>query len=57
MPTVAMTPTCAECERRWLPDDDERWRAYHGGDGLDEPAELVFYCPDSADREFGSAPT
>jgi hypothetical protein len=24
----------------WLPEDEERWRAYHGGDDLDEPAEL-----------------
>jgi hypothetical protein len=26
---------------------------YHGGDDLDEPAELVFYCPECAEREFG----
>jgi hypothetical protein len=32
--------------------DDERWRAYHGGDELDEPAELAFYCPECAEREF-----
>jgi len=30
----------------------ERWRAYHGGDDLDEPAELVVYCPECAAREF-----
>jgi hypothetical protein len=24
-----------------------------GGDDLDEPAELVFYCPSCAEREFG----
>ena len=53
MPTVAMIPGCAECDRRWLPDDQERWRAYHVGDDLDEVAELVFYCPRCAEREFG----
>lgn len=45
---------CAECEAVWLPADDERWRAYLGGDDLDEPAELVCDCPDCAEREFGS---
>jgi hypothetical protein len=28
-------------------------RGYLGGDGLDEPGDLVFYCPDCAEREFG----
>ncbi|HSC49927.1 MAG TPA: hypothetical protein VLD16_06650 [Gaiellaceae bacterium] len=37
----------------WLPDD-ERWRAYVGiEEHIDEPAELVFYCVDCAQREFG----
>ena len=27
-----------ECGAVWLPVDEERWRAYHGGDDLDEPA-------------------
>jgi hypothetical protein len=36
-----------------LPADEERWRAYLGGDDLDAPAELIFYCPDCAEREFG----
>jgi hypothetical protein len=40
----------AECEAVWLPDDEERW----GADDLDEPAELVFYCPGCAEREFGA---
>jgi hypothetical protein len=52
MPEVAFITTCAVCHRQWLPDDDERWRAYHVGD-LDEPAEIVFYCPKCAEREFG----
>jgi hypothetical protein len=34
-------------------DDGERWRAYHVGDDLDEPAELAFFCPECAEREFG----
>ena len=50
---VALIPRCAECEAPWLPADDERWRAYVGGDDLDEPPELVFYCPECAEREFG----
>jgi hypothetical protein len=46
--------TCGECHRRWLPDDDERWRAYLGvEEDIEEPAELVFYCPECAKREFG----
>ena len=53
MPTVAVIPTCAECDRRCRPEDEERWRAYHVGDYLDEPPELVFYCPECAEREFG----
>jgi hypothetical protein len=28
-------------------------RAYHVGDDLDEPADLVFYCSECAEREFG----
>ena len=49
---VALIPRCTECEAAWLPADEERWRAYHAGDDLDEPAELLFYCPDCAEREF-----
>jgi hypothetical protein len=45
---VALIPRCAECSERWLPDDAERWRAY-----LDTDDELVFYCPECAEREFG----
>jgi hypothetical protein len=50
---VALTPQCAECNKLWLPADEECWRAYLGSDDLDEPAELVFYCPECAEREFG----
>jgi hypothetical protein len=45
---VALIPRCAECLVVWLPGDEERWRAY-----LDTDDELVFYCPEWADREFG----
>jgi hypothetical protein len=38
-----------ECEAAWLPTDDERWQAYLTDD---EPAEVVFYCAESAKREF-----
>ena len=50
--SVGLIPRCAECGKQWMPADPERWRAYHGGDDLDEPAELVFYCPECAVREF-----
>ena len=54
MPEVALITTCAECRRQWLPDDEERWRAYHGiEEHFDELAEVVFYCRNCADREFG----
>ena len=50
---VAPIPRCAECEAVWLPAaDEQRWRAYLGNDDLDEPGELVFYCPECAEREF-----
>jgi hypothetical protein len=45
---VALIPQCIECLDVWLPIDDERWRAY-----LDTASEVVFYCPDCAEREFG----
>jgi hypothetical protein len=51
--SVALIPQCAECGACWLPADEECWRAYLGSDTLDEPAEVVFYCPDCAEREFG----
>jgi hypothetical protein len=38
----------------WLAADEERWRAYLGGDDLDEPPEVVFCCRDWAEREFGA---
>jgi hypothetical protein len=48
-------PELCECRAVWLPADEESWRAYHGGDDLDEPAELFCYCPECGDREFGGA--
>ena len=44
---VALIPQCAECFRVWLPDDGDRWQAY-----FDTDDELVFYCPECAEREF-----
>jgi hypothetical protein len=41
-----------QCERPWLPVDDEDWSAYLTDD---EPPEVVFFCPDCAEREFGEA--
>ena len=51
--SVAIVPRCAECDAAWLPPDEKGWRAYLGGDNLDEPAEVVFYCPVCAEQEFG----
>jgi hypothetical protein len=45
---VALIPRCAECGEVWLPADHDRWRAY-----LDTNDELIFYCPECANREFG----
>ena len=50
---VALTPQCAECGKVWLPADQKRWQAWLT---CDEPPEVAFYCPDYADREFGSDP-
>ena len=54
--SVSLIPGCTECEARWFPADDDRWRAYLGCDeSLHEPAELFFYCPGCAEREFHEA--
>jgi hypothetical protein len=45
---VALIPKCAECLAVWRSDDEERWLAY-----LDTDGELVFYCSECAEREFG----
>jgi hypothetical protein len=47
---VALIPRCVECEAVWLSIDDKRWQAWLTDD---EPAEVVFYCPECAEREFG----
>jgi hypothetical protein len=44
---AARTLRCVECLDVWLPDDDDRWRAY-----LDTDDVVVIYCPDCAEREF-----
>jgi hypothetical protein len=46
---IALIAHFAECDALWLPADEERWRAYLTDD---EPAEIVFYCPECAEREF-----
>jgi hypothetical protein len=48
-----LAPAYANRRQHWLPADEQRWRTYHVGDDLDEPAELVFYCPACAERELG----
>jgi hypothetical protein len=53
--SVALIPRCVECEAAWLPADEERWQAHRGGDDLDVPAEVFFYCPRWAEREFGDS--
>ena len=45
---VALIPQCAECGEVWLPGDEGRWSAY-----LDTDGEIVFYCPEWAEREVG----
>jgi hypothetical protein len=47
---VTLIADCAECDAVSLPADEERWSAYLTDD---EPAQLVFYCPACAEREFG----
>jgi hypothetical protein len=44
---VALIPACAECEAVWLPADEARC--------LRRAPELVFYCRDCGEREFGAA--
>ena len=39
-------------EIAWGPSS-VRLRAYLGGDGLDDPAGVIFYCPTCAEQEFG----
>src|SRR6187397_711955 len=48
--SVALIPSCAECTAVWLPADEERWQALPTDD---EPPEIVFYCPECAERESG----
>ena len=47
---VALIPRCAECLDVWLPNDEDRWHCYVVVDGPDD--QLVFYCPNCAEREF-----
>ena len=47
----AMPLRCAECQRAPRPDEnaDDRWRVYSDGLG-----ELMTFCPECAQREFGA---
>jgi RNase P subunit RPR2 len=45
---VAVIPRCAECNQVWLPADEDRWQAH-----FDSEDDLVFYCRECAEREFG----
>jgi hypothetical protein len=45
---VALIPRCVECGEVWLPGDEDRWEAH-----FDTDDELVFFCPECAEREFG----
>ena len=47
---VTLIHTCEECGNPWLPDDDDRWKAYWIDDG--DRDLLVFYCVECAEREF-----
>jgi DNA-directed RNA polymerase subunit M/transcription elongation factor TFIIS len=49
--SVTVILECAECGARWLPADEERC-AHTSAAMIDEPAELIFYCPACAEREF-----
>jgi hypothetical protein len=51
---VALIVQCAECDAVWLPADEERRRAYLTDD---EPPAVSLYCPECAEREFGSTPS
>ena len=52
---VALIPRCAECEAAWLATD-ENAGAPTCTDDL-RAAELAFYCPECAEREFGDEGT
>lgn len=44
---------CARCGR-WCEGEAGGWRAYRSNDLTgEEPAEIVFLCPDCVVREFG----
>jgi hypothetical protein len=49
--SVALIPSCAECEARWMPADAECWQAYLTDD---EPPGPAFYCPACGECEFGT---
>lgn len=42
--------SCAECLRRWPENEPHGWRGLLSDD---EPPEVVLFCPECAEREFG----
>jgi hypothetical protein len=47
---------CTDCGR-WSDDEARRWRAVLAGDAdIEDTLEVVFFCPDCAEREFGQWP-
>jgi len=50
--TLAHLPFCAECGRPWLAASREHWKAYIAD--IERPPEVLVFCPDCAEREFGS---
>jgi hypothetical protein len=49
---VALIPHCEECPGVWMPADEARWQGHWIDDGPED--KLVFYCPECAEREFGT---
>jgi len=52
MLNLAHLTTCTECSRPWLLST-ERWKAYIAD--IERPPEVLVFCPDCAQREFGPA--
>lgn len=42
---------CEECKRPWTEDELYGWRSYLTDD---EPPDVVLFCPECAEREFGA---
>jgi hypothetical protein len=51
---LSVFPQCEECREVWLPFDRDRWEAHWIDDAPEE--KLIFFCPECAEREFGTGP-